>query len=409
LKSVLFCILSLLLLCICTQAIATPRIGVATMQPGEIFFERFGHNAIVVDDPALGEPVSYNFGFFDMDEEGFGGRFIRGDMRYMLVALPLAEDLAYYREVGRGVSIQWLELDDDEATSLAAALAKNAKPENARYRYDYFLDNCSTRVRDALDRALGGTLRRQLETRSQGNTFRSEAVRLASPAFWMWLGFDIGLGPVSDRPNSLWQDAFVPMRLAAALRDVKRDDGRPLVRAEEQILPHRIAPEPIGGPRPWWPWGLVGMAIAAVVLWRGASKPRQVAAFALPLWTLSAIAGGLMLFIWTCTEHRFGWANHNLLLLSPLCALLLPGTWRIARGRDGGRISRGLLALFAVGVIAAPFLHWLPLLPQRNAHWIALLLPVQLAFAATLARAPARYLPSPRAAGKGTGSRSEPG
>ncbi len=32
---------------------AAPRIGVVTMQPGEIFFERFGHDAIVVIDPAV--------------------------------------------------------------------------------------------------------------------------------------------------------------------------------------------------------------------------------------------------------------------------------------------------------------------------------------------------------------------
>src|SRR5690606_28342871 len=61
-------------------AAAQARIGVATMQPGEIFFERFGHNAIVVDDPALGEPVSYNFGFFDMAEDGFVGDFVHGHM-----------------------------------------------------------------------------------------------------------------------------------------------------------------------------------------------------------------------------------------------------------------------------------------------------------------------------------------
>ena len=89
---------------------AAPRIGVATMQPGEIFFERFGHNAIVVDDPALGEPVSYNFGYFDLEEPDFVSRFVRGDMRYRLVALPLAQDLAHYREVGRGVSVQWWQL-----------------------------------------------------------------------------------------------------------------------------------------------------------------------------------------------------------------------------------------------------------------------------------------------------------
>lgn len=376
-------------------AFAAPRIGVATMQPGEIFFERFGHNAIVVDDPALGRPVSYNFGYFDMDEDGFIGRFARGDMRYLLEALPLDEDLAYYRDVGRGVTIQWLDLAPAEAEGLAAALAENAKPENARYRYDYFLDNCSTRVRDALDRTLGGALRRQMETRSQGNTFRSEAVRLASPAFWMWLGFDVGLGPASDRPNSLWQDAYVPMRLAASLRTAKRDDGRPLVSAEEAILPHRIAPEPVATQVAWWPWLLAGLAIAAGLRWLGMRHPRRAAWCALPAWTIASIAGVLMLFIWTATEHRFGWANHNLLLLNPLCLLLLPGAWRIARGRKGGRVFRALLALLAAGVVVAPFLHWLPLLPQRNAHWLALLVPVQLALAWTMWRADARLRGAP--------------
>ena len=115
--------LLLVLLLAASLAQAAPRIGVATMQPGEIFFERFGHNAIVVDDPASGGPVSYNFGFFDLDEPGFVGNFIRGDMHYMLVALPLRDDLAYYREVGRGVTIQWLDLGDREATALAARAA----------------------------------------------------------------------------------------------------------------------------------------------------------------------------------------------------------------------------------------------------------------------------------------------
>jgi hypothetical protein len=71
-----------------------PRIGVIKVQPGVIFWERFGHDAIVVDDPARGEPVSYNFGFFDPSEPGFVPRIIRGQMRYQLVALPLREDLA---------------------------------------------------------------------------------------------------------------------------------------------------------------------------------------------------------------------------------------------------------------------------------------------------------------------------
>ena len=384
-------LLALLLPWLAFPAMAQVRIGVATMQPGEIFFERFGHNAIVVDDPALAGPVSYNFGFFDMDEPDFTGNFIRGDMRYRLVALPLQDDLAYYREVGRGVSIQWLDLDDAEAIALAAALAENAKPENARYRYDYFLDNCSTRVRDALDHALGGLLKRQLASRSRGNTYRGDAVRLASPATWMWLGFDLGLGPAADKPNALWQDAFVPMRLAQSLGEARRGDGRPLVASTEVLVAHRLPPEPPEAPRPWWPWLLAGAAIALALHLLGRRSRAWVAGIALPFWSLSAAIGLVLAFLWGFTEHRFAWANQNLLLLSPLCLLLLPGGWRIARGRAAGALFRAVAWLVALAALLALFLHWLPVLPQRNVHWIALLLPIHLALASTLARrAPAR-------------------
>ena len=67
------CLLLALWLC-SLSAFAAPRIGVMTMAPGELFWERFGHNALIVDDPALPEPISYNFGSFDPGEPGFVGR-----------------------------------------------------------------------------------------------------------------------------------------------------------------------------------------------------------------------------------------------------------------------------------------------------------------------------------------------
>ncbi|WP_234446575.1 DUF4105 domain-containing protein [Luteimonas sp. MC1750] len=373
----------LLLVVACLPAVAAPRIGVATMQPGEIFFERFGHNAIVVDDPAAGPPLSYNFGFFDPAEPDFHLRFLRGEMRYRLAVLPFAEDLAYYDSVGRGVSIQWLDLDAAAATALAGRLAWNARPENATYTYDYFTDNCSTRVRDAIDATLDGALARRLQGRSQGNTFRSEAVRLARPDRLMALGFDVGLGPASDRPNALWDDAFVPMRLAQSLREMQLADGRPLVVAEEVLLPHRLAAEPEPRRVAWWPWLLAGLLLGALA-WTQRARPRMVAAAAVPAWFACALVGAVMLYIWLATAHRFGWANHNLLLLNPLCLLLLPGAWRIARGRPGGRVFGVVLVAVAAMAVLAPFLLWMPLQSQRNAHWVALLLPLQLALAAAL-------------------------
>jgi hypothetical protein len=378
--SIRLLLLSLLWLCAFAAA-AAPRIGVATMAPGEIFFERFGHNAIVVVDPVSGQAMSYNFGFFDPEEPDFVSRFARGHMMYYLVALPLEQDLAHYRDTGRGVTLQWLDLTPQQAQSLADALAERAKPENARYRYDYFTDNCSTQVREALDAALGGGLRSQLAGRSRGNTFRSEAVRLASPALWMWLGFDIGLGPYADHPMSRWEEAYVPMRLADSLAEARNSAGRPLVQSQVQLLPHRAAPEPAEAPRRWLPWLIAGALIAIIVTALGRRRPRVVAALALPLWLLCGIAGTLLAYLWGFTEHQAAWANRNLLLFNPLCLLLIPGAIAVLRRRTLPRWSGWLLGVIAAGAMIAWILHWLPLRPQYNQSWIALLLPIHLALA----------------------------
>lgn len=361
-----------------------PRIGVVTMQPGTVFFERFGHDAIVVLDPASGEATSYNFGYFDPSEDDFIGRFVRGDMMYYLVALPLQQDLSYYDETGRGASVQWLDLRPDQARALAADLAERARPENARYHYDYYTANCATMVRDTLDKALGGGLHAQLSGRSRGNTYRSESVRLASPAPWMWLGFDVGLGPFADQPLSRWQEAFVPMRLADALRQARNSDGRPLVQSEQELLPHRIDPEPKEFPRRWWPWLLCGLAIAAGVL-ALRNRPRLLAGLGLPLWLLCAVAGGLLVFLWGFSTHYAAWANRNLLLLSPLCVLLLPGAVRLLRRRPPGRMFTVVLWLVALQALAALVLHWLSLQAQYNVQWIVLL-PIHAALAWVLGR-----------------------
>ncbi|CAD0326274.1 hypothetical protein NCPPB940_19270 [Xanthomonas hortorum pv. taraxaci] len=389
-----FCILALLALLIAPVAVAqapvettapAPRVGVVTMQPGEVFFERFGHDAIVVVDPITQQATSYNFGFFDPSEPDFIPRFTRGEMMYYLVALPLEEDLSQYRNVGRGVSIQWLDLPPEQARALADGLAVRSKPKNARYHYDYFVANCATMVRDTLDRAMGGALKSQLAGRSRGNTFRSEAVRLASPAPWMWLGFDLGLGPYADRPLSRWEEAFVPMRLADSLTQVHNSAGRPLVQSTQVLLPHRIAPEPDEQRRHWWPWLLTGLIVAAGVLALG-RRQRLLAALALPYWLLCAIGGGLLVYLWGFTAHQSAWANRNLLLVNPLCALLLIGGIAVLRGRRPGRWFDVLRWVVAAAALVALLIHWLSFQAQDNLQWVLLLLPIHAALAIALRR-----------------------
>ena len=358
------------------------------MGPGDVFWERFGHDALVVDDGAPGGPISYNFGFFDLAEDGFIGRFVRGEMQYMLVALPLEEDLRYYRDVGRGATLQWLDLDPSQARTLAAALAENAKPENARYRYNYYTDNCATRVRDAIDTALGGQLRRQLEVRSSGDTYRGESVRLASPAPWMSVGFDLALGPFGDRPLTRWEQAFLPRRLADDLREAKRADGRPLVASEIELLPQRQAAEPVGSAPRLWPWLLAGALAGVAILGLAGRYSRPLAGFAAGVWLACGLLGLVLVLSWAFTAHQALWANRNLLLLNPLCLLLLPGAWALLRGRMPSARFRMLLIVVASLAALACLPLWLQVLPQRNGHWIALLLPIHVAFAWAWSRRP---------------------
>ena len=165
-------------------------------------------------------------------------------------------------------------------------------------------------------------------------------------------------------------------------------DGRPLVSEEYEILPHRIAPEPQGSTRLWKWWALAGVLIAGATVWLGRRRPRVLAALALSGWTLAGTLGALFLFIWLGTAHRFGWANHNLLVFNPLCWLLLPGAWQLLRGRVPRHWFRRMLWVVAACPLVALLVYWMSALPQRHLHWIVLLLPVHAALAWTWGRRP---------------------
>ncbi len=361
------------------SASAAPRIGLVTMEPGETYWERFGHNALLIDD-GVGEPTLYNYGMFDFDEPGFLGKFLRGDMEYRLLAQSYSQALGYYARVGRGAGVQWLDLSPEQAESLAAFLAWNARPENAYYRYDYFLDNCSTRVRDALDRVLDGGLKAQLIGRARGLNYRFEALRLGQEPLWLGLGMSLGLGPFAERPLARWDESFVPMRLREALREARTEAGTPLVLAEQTLLPHRLGDAAIAPPR-WWPrMLLLGLALAGAIAWQSARRPRALAALAAGVWALCGLVGLGLAALWILTSHLAAWGNENLLLFNPLALLLLPLAW--ARWRDAPppcRLQRWLLPAASALAALALFLKFLPFRIQDNGEWIALMLPVHLA------------------------------
>jgi len=377
----------LLSLLLSAGAHAATRIGLVTMEPGEAYWERFGHNAILVAPDDGSEPTLYNYGYFDFDEPDFLLRFAAGDMRYRLVALPVSEDLAYYSEVGRGVDLLWLDIAPDAAARLAEFLAWNAQPDNAYYRYDYFTDNCSTRVRDALDAALGGALRKQLSGRSHGLSYRTETLRLAGPVTWMALAIHLGAGPFADQFLSRWEESFVPMRLRDNLREMKTTSGSPLVIAERMLSPARLPPAPDAPPRWRWLFVVLGIGLALGLTALQHHAPRTAAALTGLCWALLGTIGLGLTALWALSTHRAGFGNENLLLFNPLCLALLPLAQTLARRRAPSARALQLLRLIAAMAALAMFLKFLPFRVQSNGDWIALVLPVQALLALRLGRA----------------------
>lgn len=366
-----------------TDQQSAPKVALVTFGPGRLSWERFGHNAIIVDDPAADTRFAYNYGVFDFEEKSFLLNFARGHMRYSLVAQDFDASLTTYVAEGRSITVQMLNLTPAQARALAAFLAWNAQPQNADYRYDYFINNCSTKVRDALNRVLGGAIERQLARRLTPDTYRFDAIRLVSPDFWLALGMDMGLGPNADVPLSLWQESFIPMVLSRALRDVvvrdRNGDTLPLVSGEEVVLQGRLPPAPEAPLELQLPFLAVGVTLAVLLLWVGHGEAHLYrVSFALlaVAWSLiCGICGLVLTALWGLTDHWAAWYNENLLPLNPLC-LVLPVVWWRAP-----RIARSLATLIAAGALIGLIVRTLPGLYQSNLAFIALSAPVHLALA----------------------------
>ena len=364
------------------------EVSLVTYGPGEIYWERFGHDAIELRDRVSGEAVNFNYGVFDFNEKNFFLNFARGDMHYMMDAEPTEQEEGYYMQVGRSVTRQRLALDADQAAELRDNLLWNLRPQNAGYNYDYFADNCATRVRDALNAVLGDAIKIQLQARPGGLTYRQQTLRLMSAQPWLALSLDLGLGPYADHPLNEWQESFLPSELHSALRHVQVQDSaggsRALVHDERVLSPNRLDVPPASPPDLRLPLGAAGLLYAGLIVLSRRRWPTGYALLGTVFLVLAGLVGLVLLSLWTLTSHRAAWANANLLLFNPLAFLLLPTLWRARRGFAASRFIDMVIAVQLLAMIAAVALHLVPGIVQQNQPWLLFALPCWLALAWSL-------------------------
>ena len=375
------------------------QVFLLTVDQGEEIWERFGHNAIRIRDRVTGQDLAWNWGLFDFRDADFVARFLRGRMLYSMGPAETGSFLDAYRASARSVYSNEIYLNADEAAELDRLVRENFQPDNRDYVYDYFVDNCSTRVRDVLDTVLGGILFDAFGPDGTGASYRWHARRLVGPSLWLNQGLSLLLGSRGDAPRSEWEAMFIPMELMRSLETFDRPGAAAgtgqLLGPREVLVESGRAAAAAAPPgfSPWWL--LIGLGGAVILLGagrraaRGSAPALRILVVAVVSWgAFAGLLGTLLLSAWF-TDHDFITWNANLLHLNPLALILAgllgAGSWRKGWERGAvGRRATNLAVAIVVLSAGAGALELLSLYSQGNAEVLAVAVPLNAAVAAAL-------------------------
>jgi hypothetical protein len=383
------------------------QVYLVTFGPGEELWSKFGHDAIWIHDPDAGTDLAYNYGMFDFESAHFYKNFVLGTMHYWVEGFEVLPTVQFYKSLHRSIWMQQLNLTAQQKADLQDFLQWNVQPDNRYYHYDYYRDNCATRVRDALDRVLHGQIKAQTAGVPAHATYRdfTRKAMVGYPAVYTALEFVLGQ-PV-DRPLSEWQEMYLPMQMRQYLRHVKvrGEDGRlvPLVIQDATLYEGTWPMPPNQTPR-YWGWYLavgIGLGLIFILLGSGFRVqgsdaaieepetrnpkpahrwPRRAFGAVAVLWTLLLGIAGLFL-AWgeTFTGHVAAYHNENLLHFSPLAIfliVLIPAM--LARKKWAMRPGWIVLSLIVASGIVGLLLKAFPFFYQSNWSMIALTVPANL-------------------------------
>ncbi len=362
---------------------------ILTFSPGDHPFYKFGHNAIWIHDetkPLRERDKVYNWGTFTFGDPALIPKFVQGRFMYWLSIQGIGATQFVYKRENRSITAQELDLDTAQIRELQRLVDENAKPENKHYKYDYYRDNCSTRVRDMIDKVTGGRVHEVTKGPAR-LTYREHTLRLTESLPAEYVALNLVMGDLIDKPMTEWEESFVPMEFQAAARKTTLigADGqeRPLVKREWVLLPSVQTPPP-NDPPTWWPYALLaGLVSGAVFALAGrAGKQNKLArvwfGLSLSFWGLVAGFFGLFfLAVWFFTDHSVGYGNENVMLCVPWGFWLVGTGARVAFGRAKSMAFAKKMLSVSLGLaVLAVVAKVLPWFDQKNGFFLVFFVPL---------------------------------
>ena len=294
------------------------RISLLTCTPGQELYSTFGHSAFRVVDSVNNTDLVFNYGTFDFYDPGFTKKFVKGKLLYFVSIDSLSSFLAEYDFFKRGITEQVINIKCHEKQKMVAALVENAKEENKYYRYDFNYDNCTTRLRDVLEKIAG----KQLETKNilpkSGTTFRNliHVYLDRGGQQWSKLGIDMLLGNPMDKKVTNREAMFLPDYLLMAF-DSSKLNGQPVVNEKKIVLAYFDAYKTKSGITPFIVFGVLFLLIAVVSFITRNTWNLFFKIFDFFFFLTVGLIGILILFMWFGTDHAMCKNNFNLLWALP--------------------------------------------------------------------------------------------
>jgi hypothetical protein len=303
--------------------IESTEISVLTCDPGNEIYSLFGHSALRIKNPINGQDLVVNWGLFEFSESQFqfGYDFAKGRLKYYMGIQLMSNFITEYRRSKRGIREQVLNLSNQEKYQIIQLLEENYKPENRKYKYEFFYDNCSSRLRDVIKKVFGENINFYQSPKSNKFTFR-ETIHLYLESFpWLKLGIDLVLGKKIDKLVSNENLMFLPLNVEEIFdKSLVENNGsiKNLVKSKNTLIKsfeNKNKLNNIG----FYSWILLAITLSLIVF-----KLDK----ALRVWSslnlfIIGLLGIVLVFMWIGTDHNATKMNFNLLWASPFHFILI--------------------------------------------------------------------------------------
>jgi hypothetical protein len=352
-------------------------ISLLTCGPGPEVYSYFGHSALRVSDPVLKIDRVYNYGTFDFSVPNFYAQFINGKLYYMLSVVRYQGFYPDYMNENRFIKELPLNITPDQKQELFNLLEINYLPENRHYWYDFFLDNCSTRIRDIVVKATNGEYQWPAEP-ADHLSYRQLIMPYISLNSWAKTGILLMLAAGADQEPMQEGYMFLPDHMHRLFAQARSQSGTPLC-GTERVIFEPDYPKPIGTGlvHPYSVLSLLVLLSWLIAFYRKVPRSLIKSWFAI-LFFLSGALGLLFSYMWIFSAHVVCHANLNLAWAVPLNIALAVIIWFPRATRAAAYYSRIALAIMVI--FLATFFLWKQKIPFEAILFCLALLPGLIRF-----------------------------